>query len=134
MSGTPARLAPSNFSGLLGIEQVRLTADRAEFRMPVATQLANRNGVLHGGALMSLIDHAAGTLALVNCPDEMTNVTVESKTNFFRAARIGDCVTAVSRPLHTGSKMLVFQVTTSRGDGKELSATLQTHLLLEWTP
>lgn len=128
--GTPAS---SNFSELLGIGQVEASPQRVVNRMPVGEALANRNGVLHGGALMSLVDHTAGTLAFLACPPGRTTVTVEAKTNFFRSVRIGDTVTAVGTALHVGRTTLVVLVTTTREDGKELSATTQTQLFIEWT-
>lgn len=123
----------SNFSELLGIVEVQASRERVVNRMPVGEALANRNGVLHGGALMSLVDHTAGSLAFLACPPGMTTVTVEAKTNFFRSVRIGDIVTAVGTALHVGRTTLVVLVTTTREDGKELSATMQTQLFIEWT-
>ena len=41
--------------------------------------------------------------------------------------------TAVATPLHVGRTTLVVQVVTTRGDGKEVSATTQTQLFLEWS-
>ena len=130
---TPARrTAQSRFSELLGIQEGEVTPERAVSTMRITRELANRNGVLHGGALMSLIDHCAGTLAFALCPPEMTNVTLEAKTNFLRAARVDDTVTAVATALHAGRTTLLVQVITTRGDGKEVSATTQTQLFLEW--
>lgn len=122
----------SSFSSHLGIVAVEAAARSATYRMPVGESLANRNGALHGGALMSLVDHTAGTVAFLNCPPGMTNVTVEAKTNFFRSARVGDVVTAIGTPLHVGRNTVVVQVVTTREDGKELSATMQTQLFIEW--
>lgn len=125
--------ARSGFSDHLGIVEGEVTRERAETSMRITPPLANRNGVLHGGALMSLVDHCAGTLAFALCPPGMTNVTLEAKTNFFRAARVDDTVTAEASVLHLGRTTLVVQVVTRRGDGKEVSATTQTQLFLEWT-
>lgn len=125
--------ASSSFSDHLGVHDVEVGTDRAVTRMAVTDALANRNGVLHGGALMSLVDHCAGTLAFALCPPGFTNVTLEAKTNFFRKARLDDTVTAVATPLHVGRTTLVVQVVTTRGDGKEVSATTQTQLFLEWS-
>ncbi|AXH95437.1 PaaI family thioesterase [Ornithinimicrobium avium] len=130
---TPGRrTARSSYSHYLGIVEGESGPERAVSTMRITEELANRNGVLHGGALMSLIDHCAGTLAFALCPPEMTNVTLEAKTNFFRAARVDDTVTAVATVLHVGRTTLVAQVVTTRGDGKEVSATTQTQLFLEW--
>lgn len=129
----PAALAGSNFSSYLGVQRISADADEVVYELPVTSQLINRNGVLHGGALMALIDNTAGTLALMNCPEGRTTVTVEAKTNFFRYAREGDVVRAVARPLHAGRTTLVAQVSTTRGDGKELSGSMQTLLFIEWS-
>lgn len=50
-----------------------------------------------------------------------------------RAARVDDTVTAVATPLHVGRTTLVVQAVTTRGDGKEVSATTQTQLFLQWS-
>ena len=122
----------SSFSRHLGIEEIDTSPTRASCRMTISPDLSNRNGVLHGGALMSLVDHCGGTVGFANCPPGKTTVTLESKTNFFRAARVGDTITAEGRPLHAGGTSVVVQVITRRGDGKEVSATTQTQLFLEW--
>lgn len=130
---TPARrTAQSSYSEHLGIREGEVTQERAVATLRITPELANRNRVLHGGALMSLIDHCAGTLAFAICPPDMTNVTLEAKTNFLRAARVGDAVTAVATPLHAGRTTLLVQVITTRGDGQEVSATTQTQLFLRW--
>ncbi len=130
---TPSAMThESSFSRHLGIEEIDVADSHATYRMRVSAELSNRNGVLHGGALMSLVDHCAGTVAFANCPPGKTTVTLEAKTNFFRAARVGDSVTAEGRPLHAGRTSVVVQVITRREDGKEVSATTQTQLYLEW--
>ncbi|WP_256839448.1 PaaI family thioesterase [Ornithinimicrobium faecis] len=122
----------SSFSRHLGIEEIAVDPSCASYRMAISPELSNRNGVLHGGALMSLVDHCGGSVGFANCPPGKTTVTLESKTNFFRAARVGDTVTAEGTPLHAGRTSVVVQVITRRGDGKEVSATTQTQLFLEW--
>lgn len=122
----------SDFAALLGIEVVSVTPDEVVCRMKVTPQMANRNGVLHGGALMSLADSAAGSAVFINSLPEMTNTTVEAKTNFIRAVKVGDIVTARCTTLHIGRTMVVLQVTMTREDGKIVGATTQTHLLMTW--
>ncbi len=123
---------PSNFSALLGIEFVTCTPEEVICQMVVSTSMANRNGVLHGGALMTLADTAAGTTAFINSPVEVTNTTVEAKTNFVRPVTVGDTVIARCVPIHVGRTTVVLQVMLTRGDGKVVGATSQTHLFLGW--
>ena len=122
----------SSFAGLLGIEIVSVTPDEVVCRMKVTPQMANRNGVLHGGALMTLADNAAGSAAFINSPADRTNTTVEAKTNFIRAVKDGDTLTARCVPLHAGRTTSVLQVTMTRQDGKIAAVTTQTHLVLDW--
>lgn len=122
----------SPFSNLLGIEVVACTPEEVVCRMLVTEAMGNRNGVLHGGAMMTLADTAAGTASFINSPAEISNTTVEAKTNFIRPVKIGDTVTARCAPVHVGRTTVVLQVTLTRGDGKIVGSTSQTHLFLGW--
>ncbi|MCP1198291.1 PaaI family thioesterase [Notoacmeibacter sp. MSK16QG-6] len=123
---------PSNFSEHLGIQVTKCVPEEVVCRMIVTEEMANRNGVLHGGALMTLADTAAGTCAFINSPVDISNTTVEAKTNFIRPARVGDTLTARCEALHVGRATLVLQVTIARDDGKTVGVTSQTHLFLGW--
>jgi len=122
----------SNFARHMGIEILSVAPEEVLCRMAVTAEMANRNGVLQGGALMSLSDHAAGTTAFINSPADITNTTIEAKTNFMRAVKVGDSLTARCVPLHRGRTTVVLQVTMTRGDGKVAAVTTQTHLYLGW--
>ncbi|SNT76631.1 PaaI family thioesterase [Paracoccus seriniphilus] len=122
----------SKFSALLGIEIVTCTPEEVVCTMTVTEDMSNRNGVLHGGALMTLSDTAAGTATFISSPAEISNTTVEAKTNFIRPVRLGDTVTARCEPLHVGRATSVLQVTMTRGDGKVVGVTTQTHMFLGW--
>nr|WP_256500452.1 PaaI family thioesterase [Limimaricola litoreus] len=122
----------SAFSALLGIEIATCTPEEVVCRMRVTEAMGNRNGVLHGGALMTLADTAAGTSAFINSPAEISNTTVEAKTNFIRPIKVGDTVIARCVPVHVGRTTVVLQVTLTRDDGKIVGSTSQTHLFLGW--
>ncbi|EKE43199.1 Phenylacetic acid degradation-related protein [Oceaniovalibus guishaninsula JLT2003] len=122
----------SSFARLAGIEVVSVTADEVVCRMPVTPELANRNGALHGGAIMTLADSAAGSAAFILLPPERSNTTVEAKTNFIRGVKMGDTVTARCIPIHAGRQTMVFQITMTRDDGKVVAVTTQTHLAIDW--
>lgn len=123
----------SAYSVLTGIELVSATPDEVVYRMKVTDNLTNRNGVLHGGAVMTLADNTAGTLVFINIPAEKSNTTVEAKTNFLRSVSVGDIVTAHCVPLHRGRTTFVLQITMTRGDGKAVAVTTQTHMILNWS-
>ncbi len=124
--------AQSEFALHLGARLVSATPDRVECEMPVTGALANRNGVLHGGAIMGLADNAGGTGTFLNLPEGKTTTTLESKTNFLRPVRMGDTARAVSTPLHLGRTTQIWQTTIIRGDGKVAAIVTQTQLVLDW--
>lgn len=120
------------FPELLGIELLEVTAERVIGQMLVTDKLANRNGVLHGGALMSLADTLGGTGAVMNLPPGTTTTTIESKTNFLRAIPLGQTATGTAICLHPGRTTSLWQTTISRPDGKAAAIVLQTQLVIDW--
>ena len=130
--GADAMPPQSEFAKLAGIRLVEATLDRVVCKMDVTEALTNRNGVLHGGAMMTLADNAAGSVAFINIPASKSNTTIEAKTNFLRGVTVGDTVTATCTPLHRGGTTLVLQVVMTRRDGKQAAVTTQTHLVLDW--
>lgn len=124
--------AQPEFSTLLGIRLVVSTPDRVEMEMEVTPMLANRNGVLHGGAIMGLADNAGGTATFLNIAPGKSTTTIESKTNFLRPVRIGDIARAVCEPLHRGRTIQVWQTTVHRGDGAVAAIVTQTQMVLDW--
>lgn len=118
------------FAQLLGIRIVSATPDRVVAEIDVTPELGNRNGVLHGGALMGFADNIGGTAAFLNLATGEGTTTVESKTNFFRAVPVGDTVRATCIPLNKGRKTMVWQTNVNRGDGKLAAIVTQTQLIL----
>ncbi|WP_347138057.1 PaaI family thioesterase [Paracoccus sp. SSK6] len=121
-----------DFAIHIGARLVSARPERVEFDMPVTQALANRNGVLHGGAIMGLADTAGGTGTFLNLPDGKSTTTLESKTNFLRPIRLGDVARATALPLHIGRTMQVWQTTITRGDGKVAAIVTQTQMVIDW--
>lgn len=124
--------AHSPYSESLGIELVSATLEQVVLRMPVTHALTNRNGVLHGGAIMSLADHAAGTATYLRLAEGAATTTTESKTNFLRPIRLGDVAEARPKPLHLGRTAMIWQTDILRGDGKLAAVVIQTQRVLDW--
>ena len=126
----PDRHSP--FSDSLGIGLISADADEVLVSMPATRALANRNGVLHGGALLGMADHAGGTLTIMNLAAGQATTTIESKTNFLRPIRIGDTAHARSTLLHKGRSTVIVQTTIIRDDGKTAAIVTQTQMTLQW--
>ena len=124
--------AQPDFAIHLGARIVSASTERIEMEMEVTQTLANRNGVLHGGAIMGLADNTGGTATMLNLPEGRSTTTLESKTNFLRPIRVGDVARAICEPLHRGRTTQVWQTRILRGDGKVAAIVTQTQMVLDW--
>ena len=120
------------FARLLGFRLVSAEPDEVLAELSVTEDLSNRNGVMHGGAIMALADNIGGTATMINLPQRKTTTTLESKTNFLRPIRIGDTARARCVPLHKGRTTMVWQTTITRGDGKTAAIVTQTQVVIDW--
>jgi 1,4-dihydroxy-2-naphthoyl-CoA hydrolase len=122
------------FANMLGIEVIRSTPDRIEAELLVRPELGNRNGNMHGGAVMALADDLGGAATIINLPDGATTATIESKTNFFAAINVGDTVRAECIALHKGRTTMVWQTRITRASDSKLAAIVtQTQLVIAGT-
>ena len=72
------------FSKVLGMEIVSASENQVLAKMKVREDFSNRNGVMHGGAIMAFADNIGGTATFINLEKGMSTTTIESKTNFLR--------------------------------------------------
>ena len=117
------------FARLMGLEIIEVTRDRVVAEVVVREELTNRNGGLHGGAVMGIADNLGGTATFVNMPQGAGTTTIESKTNFFAAVPAGDTIRAECTPLHRGRTTMVWQTRIIRGDGRLAAIVIQTQLI-----
>lgn len=114
----------------MGMKVTHVSPERVTAEMTVTEQLSNRNGVLHGGAVMALADNLGGTATIANLSDGMSTATLESKTNFFAGIPIGDTARAECTPLHRGRSTMVWQTKITRDDGKLAAIVTQTQIVM----
>jgi 1,4-dihydroxy-2-naphthoyl-CoA hydrolase len=117
------------FAKLMGIKLIEVSRDRVVAEIVVREELTNRNGGLHGGAVMGIADNMGGTATFVNMPPGTGTTTIESKTNFFAAVPAGDTIRAECTPLHRGRTTMVWQTRIIRSDGRLAAIVIQTQLI-----
>ncbi len=69
------------FADFLGIKITHVSPDKVTAELVVREDLTNRNGTLHGGAVMALADNLGGTATMASLPKGGRTATIESKTN-----------------------------------------------------
>ncbi|WP_028935464.1 PaaI family thioesterase [Pseudonocardia spinosispora] len=118
------------FTRTLGIRVLVNTPEQVRARLDWSAELCTTGGVLHGGALMSLADSTGAACAFLNLPEgAKATTTVESKTNFLRAAGQGH-VDAVSTPLHVGRTLIVVETSVLDAREKLVVKVTQSQLVL----
>lgn len=96
----------NHFPRLLGIEIDSIEPSRARLSVEVRQELLQLQGVMHGGAIASLIDTAvAFAIVSVSEPKDLFT-TVEMKVNYLSAIREGR-VTADARLIRDGRRIIV---------------------------
>jgi len=118
------------FARMLGMRITEVSLDRLVAELTVREELTNRNGVLHGGAVMAVADNLGGTAAVINLPPGATTATIESKTNFFAACRPGETIRIETTPLHRGRSTMVWQSRITRSDGTLAALVTQTQIVI----
>lgn len=119
------------FSDFIGMKVTVVSPEKITATLVVREELTNRNGVMHGGAVMALADNMGGTAAVANLPEGFITSTIESKTNFFAGIALGDTAHAECTPLHRGRTTSVWQTKITRGDGKLAAIVTQTQIVMK---
>jgi acyl-CoA thioesterase len=94
------------YVGLLGFEFVRAERGAATFALHVRQELTRMGGILHGGAVVSLLDTAAAFAVHTVIGADARTVTVDLTVHFLRPASAGR-VEATARVLRRGRRVCI---------------------------
>ena len=119
------------FAELLGVEFVSADKERVVAELTVRDELCTRPAVLHGGAIMAFADTLGAAGTILNLPEGASTTTIESKTNFMRAAPLGARLTGEALPLHRGRRTMVWTTRITTAEGRLVAIVTQTQMVLE---
>ena len=117
------------FPGLMGIQLMEVTPERVVASMEVRPDLCTTGKVLHGGAIMAFADTLGAVGTIANLQKDTRTTTIESKTNFLRAAPEGTRITGECTAFHRGKTTMVWQTRITSGDALVALIT-QTQMVL----
>lgn len=118
------------FARLLGIELVSAGQGTATLCLPINDDLRQIHGVLHGGAVASLIDTATAFAIVPMMGPDGKFSTVDLMVNYLRPLKQGTA-TAQARVLRFGRRLITVAADVINSDG-DLSATaLSTYAKLD---
>ena len=119
-----------SFAATLGLRFVEASMTHVVARMTAMPVQISRPGVLHGGVLMAIADTVGGFATRINLLPGQRTTTIESKTNFLRAASPGASLTARAQAVHRGRTTMVWQTEIHDEKDRKISVTMQTQLVL----
>lgn len=117
------------FNTLVGLQIHKGHKDGVTLRLPVEKKLHNVAGTLHGGAMATLADAAAG-MATFRHYGGRPITTVEMKISYFRPVNEG-LVYARAKLMRTGATLSVGQVELRDSRKNLLAMAIVTYLLLD---
>ncbi len=110
------------FAAFLGIEVTEASGDEVRARWTVTEALLQPYGLLHGGAHCAVVETLASLAASLWLGADGRVVGTTNSTDFYRAARSGDQLVSVARPLHRGRSRQVWRVETYDAQDRLVSA------------
>src|SRR5436853_4373007 len=117
------------FPKMLGFEIETLESERAVLGVTVRKELLQLAGVMHGGAIASLIDTAvAFAIASVSGPGERFT-TVEMKVNYLSSLSEGR-ITADAKLIRNGRRIIVAECDVNDASGRLAAKGLLTYIRL----
>ena len=109
------------YARLLGMEFVSAERGAATFALEAREELTRMGGILHGGAVVSLLDTAAAFAVHTVIDADARTVTVDLTVHFLRPASRGR-VEATARVLRRGRRVCILSVE-ARDEAAEIVAT-----------
>ena len=119
----------NHFPRMLGIEIDSVEEGRAVLSVEVREELKQLQGVMHGGAIASLIDTAVAFAIVGASEPEDRFTTVEMKVNYLSAIREGR-VRAEARLLRDGRRIIVADCDVFDDKGRLAAKGLLTYIRL----
>jgi acyl-CoA thioesterase len=119
----------NSFPRLLGIEIDSIEPGRARLSVEVTPKLLQLAGVMHGGAIATLIDTAVAMAIISVSQPKDKFTTVELKVNFLSSVNSGRIV-ADARLIRDGRRIIVADCDVFDERGKHLAKSLLTYIRL----
>jgi uncharacterized protein (TIGR00369 family) len=126
-------LAKVPFASLLGLELQSIAAGIAVLALPLHPSLTQNSGVVHGGAIASLIDTATAFAIVSLLPEGERVTTIDLAITFLRPLTTGRA-TATASVLRLGRRVIAVSAEVQADDGSLAATALSNYLRLGTSP
>ncbi len=120
-----AAFARVPYARLLGIELLHVERGAATLALDVREELTRMEGILHGGALASLLDTAAAFAVISTLEPGQRTLTVDLTIHYLRPATAQTRLRADARILRAGRRLVIVSIE-AKDRRDELIATATT--------
>ena len=117
------------YAQLLGIELEKVTPGEAILTLAIRPELSQNHGVVHGGAIASLIDTATAFAILTLLGPEERVTTVDLSISYLRPGFEGQ-LRASARVLRQGRRLFATSADVTNEAGTLLATALSTYIKL----
>lgn len=108
-----SRQENDGYNAMHNLRVVTVREGYAEVLLPASPNILNPLGNVHGGAIYTLCDVAAGTAAASR---GLVAVTLSANINYLRPGHAGEPLTAATREIKHGRQTAVYEVEVHQGD------------------
>ncbi len=115
------------FAKLLGLELEDIGAGTATLAVNVRKELTQNQGIVHGGAIASLIDTATAFAILSLLPPGERVTTVDLTISYLRPVSMGR-IRAVTKVVRAGRRLFVVSAEVFDEEGNLASTALSTYI------
>ena len=116
------------YARLLGLEFVGAERGAARFALDAREDLTRMGGILHGGAIVSLLDSAAAFAVLTLLEPGTNTVTVDFTVHFQRPVSAGR-IEARARVLRRGRRVAILSVEATDQNGVLVATATTTYFI-----
>ena len=118
---------------LLGLEFVGAERGAATFALDLREELTRNEGLMHGGAIASLLDTASAFAVMTLLAPGQQTVTVDLTIHFLRPVLSGR-LEARARVLRAGRRVATLSIEAIDRKGKLIATAVTTYLIQGGTP
>jgi uncharacterized protein (TIGR00369 family) len=122
-------LATVPFAKLLGIELEDVAPGTATLGFDIRNDLKQNNGVVHGGAIASLVDTATAFAIISLLPADEKATTADLTISYLRPLRNGRAH-ATARVIRAGRRLIVVSAELVDDEGELIATALTTYIKL----
>ena len=124
------RFETNHFAKHLGFELEVVEPGHSRIAVEVTRDLLQLSGVMHGGAIASLIDTAVAFAIAGSSEPDSRFTTVEMKLNYLSSIR-GGRATADARVIRSGRRIIVAESDVFDSEGRHAAKGLLTYIRLD---